>query len=897
MSDFLTFLVAGVTVGSAYALVAVGLVLTYKASGILNFAQGGLAIVAVDAYIYFTVNLGWSWELGAVASVVGVGALMGLALEPLGRLLRRAAPAHRVVAMIGLLIAIESGSGLIGPYLAGSTPHQSPPPLPGGTVLIAGVYVGEDQITIMAVTLLAAIVLWAFLSRTRSGISMRAVVVNPDLLDLSGNNSISLRRIAWIIGATFASLSGVLLALAPSFGPSPQTVDLLIVPSFGAAAIGAFNMLPLAYAGGLIVGIIASLLTRYTGASWLQGLSGATPFVILFAVLLFIPRRVLSTAEVRVPFLPRRRQPIPPWLQVAAGSIVGAVVLSVPAWSGFEVSFYTTTLIYVVLFLSLGLLLKTAGMVSLCQLGFAAVGAATFGHVASNTGIPWFFALALSVLVSAAIGTLVALPAIRLPGVFLALATVGFGYILEQLFYPSSWMFGVGGVGYLTAPRPAVAASNDAYYYLVVGFVALSVGIVFAITRSRLGRMLRGLADSPLALQVQGASTTTTRLLVFAISAGLAGMSGALFGSLNDYISPSAFSADSSLTLVVVLFVLSLNDPWYAFAAAIAYYLIPAKLQVANIDAWVSLGFGLLAISVVVNSVRSRTWVAPWKSSRRRLLAPVVTSTITTTVPAVSSTTRPSARGHGHTGLRVVDLTVRFGGVVALDSVSLVAPQGTITGLIGPNGAGKSTLLNVCSGIVHPSKGAVMLDDIDISGIGVPGRARRGLGRTFQQLALFESMSVRQAVALGEEAFLAGANPIRHLVGRSPAASSRSTVGEALELSGLDRLADQLVGDLSSADRRHVELARCLSGHFDMLLLDEPAAGLDRGESDRFRDTLRSVVEARGVGVLIVEHDVSLVMGLCSHIAVLDFGRLIFEGTPDAVRASPAVRSAYLGVS
>ena len=903
MNVFFTFIVAGVTVGSVFGLVAVGLVLTYRTSGVLNFAEGGLAIVAVDAYIYFTANLKLSWEIGALLAVVGVGCLCGVLLEPLGRVLARVAPAHQVVATIGLLIAIESASTLLGPHLAGGSPRFLPPPLPGGTVSIGGVNVGEDQIIIIAVSLVVVFGLWAFLSVTRMGMSMRAVVSNPDLLDLCGTNPVSVRRGAWMIGSVFAGLAGVLLALAPTYGLSTGTVNLVILPSFAGAAIAAFTGLPLAYVGGLLVGIISSLLTKYATASWLLGLPSTAPYLILFIALIAISWRRVGSSAARVPRSSDLSLAVaPPWLRLAAGAALLVAVVSAPSWSGFGIDFYTTTLIFVILFLSLGLLLKTAGMVSLCQFGFAAVGATSFGQLTTHVGLPWFAALVLAVLIAGGVGAVVALPAIRLSGVYLALATVAFGYILEQLVYPTRLMFG-NTSGALMAPRPNFASSDDRYYYLVAGFVVLAAAAVFVISRSRLGRLLRGLADSPLALQAQGASTNVTRLLVFVMSAGLAGLAGALFGGLNDFISPSAFSADGSLTLVVVLFVLPLGDPWYAVAAAAVYYLIPAKLPIAQPATWTSLAFGVLAIYAVVEGARTATWrrtrsAGGWRTwSRSRTIGPGGPPDVMTPSLGVPPT-QPAHRRRSHPGLEVTGLTVRFGGLVALDGVSLKVRAGAITGLIGPNGAGKTTLLNACSGLVRPAGGRVIIGGRDVTRLGVPGRSRRGLGRTFQQPELFESMSVRQAVALGREAALSGANPLRHVIGSpSSDAASVALVEEALELCGIAAIDDQPVAELSTAHRRLVELARCLSWPFGMLLLDEPTAGLDRTESFRFGEILEEVVSARGIGILIVEHDVSLVMNLCSQVAVLDFGRVLFEGEPAAVMASDTVRAAYLGES
>ena len=231
-----------------------------------------------------------------------------------------------------------------------------------------------------------------------------------------------------------------------------------------------------------------------------------------------------------------------------------------------------------------------------------------------------------------------------------------------------------------------------------------------------------------------------------------------------------------------------------------------------------------------------------------------------------------------------------------MQGVSLTAPMESITGLVGPNGAGKTTTFNACSGLVRPSDGEIMLHGRDVSSLGASGRSRLGLGRSFQRVELFSSLTVRENVALGREASLAGANPARQLVSSSAQrATVRGAVEDAIELTGIGPLADLQAGLLPTGQRRMVELARVLAGPFDLLLLDEPSSGLDAGETRRFGEILTGAVVERGVGILLVEHDMALVRQVCQKIYVLDFGQMIFEGSAAAMLASPAVRNAYLG--
>jgi ABC-type branched-subunit amino acid transport system ATPase component len=246
--------------------------------------------------------------------------------------------------------------------------------------------------------------------------------------------------------------------------------------------------------------------------------------------------------------------------------------------------------------------------------------------------------------------------------------------------------------------------------------------------------------------------------------------------------------------------------------------------------------------------------------------------------------------------LTVDGLEVRFGGLLAVDGVSLNAPGGHVTGLIGPNGAGKTTVFNACTGLVKPAHGKVALAGADVSRRGPAARARTGLGRTFQNVELFEALTVRENVEAGAEGVLAGANPITQLLARpGQRRQVRDAAVDAMRLCNISELAEVPVSTLSTGQRRLVELARCLAGPFQMLLLDEPSSGLDPAETEQFGAILAQVVAEHGVGILLVEHDMSLVLDICEHIYVLDFGELIFEGSAGEVVTSPIVKAAYLG--
>ena len=247
-------------------------------------------------------------------------------------------------------------------------------------------------------------------------------------------------------------------------------------------------------------------------------------------------------------------------------------------------------------------------------------------------------------------------------------------------------------------------------------------------------------------------------------------------------------------------------------------------------------------------------------------------------------------------GLVVDGITVTFGGRLAVDGLHLVAPLGAITGLIGPNGAGKTTTFNACNGLLRPGSGRIRFLGRDITRASPATRAQLGLGRTFQRMEICEGMTARENVALGCESRLVGGNPVRQVFASR---AERRVVAEAtdgaIERCGLSAFADRPAAALAMGQRRLVELARVVAAGFRLVLLDEPSSGLDEEETGRFGEILQTIVRDEGVGVLLVEHDMALVMGVCEQISVLDFGKLIFDGPPAEVQASPMVRAAYLG--
>ena len=370
------------------------------------------------------------------------------------------------------------------------------------------------------------------------------------------------------------------------------------------------------------------------------------------------------------------------------------------------------------------------------------------------------------------VGALVAIPAIRLSGLFLALATLGFGIMVERLFYPRNFMFTTFAEG-RRMPRPSWGSSDEGYYYVVLAFVVAAAIIIGLIHRGRLGRILRGLGDSPVAVSTLGLSTNMTRVIVFCIAAFFAAVAGILYGGLVNFATAGDryYQSFTSLILLAVLALAPFREPWYAVFAGLTA-VIPGYLTGADTTYWFNVIFGVFAILV---SLQGGPAGMPLRLSSffdrvgRRRPAPVLVL-----VPATAGGASPAELLHrpapdvasGIAGLEVDRLTVRFGGLVAVNDLSFQAPMGRITGLIGPNGAGKTTTFNACSGLNRPSSGRILLHAKDVSRHSPAARARLGLGRSFQVMQLCESLTVFDNVALGRESSQAGARPASQLAAR-----------------------------------------------------------------------------------------------------------------------------------
>ncbi|WP_029003435.1 branched-chain amino acid ABC transporter ATP-binding protein/permease [Azorhizobium doebereinerae] len=543
---------------------------------------------------------------------------------------------------------------------------------------------------------------------------------------------------------------------------------------------------------------------------------------------------------------------------VLAGAATG-LALAGESYTAFVIALVALTALVGI---GLNILLGLTGQVSLGHVGFYAIGAYVSGILLlKGAGFP--LALAAAAVAAGAVGFLLALPALRVRGPYLAMVTIAFAFIVEHGLI--EWRAVTGGanglMGILPPPVMGLMLAEREMAVLCVALATLALLGFLALAESRLGRAMLAVRDSEVAAQSVGLNPVVLKTLAFVLSAALAGLAGAVFAPLMMFISPGSFPFSQSILFLFAVVVGGAGTVFGPVVGALVVVGLPELL--ADFAEYRLLLFGGLLLAVL--------WLAP-----RGIVGEVARRLVRRRprpVRADAGAAMLAPQG-APLPLEVRDLAIAFGGIKASNGVSFTARPGAVTSLIGPNGAGKTTVLNMIGGFYRPDAGAVRLDR-DLAGAPAYKVARAGIARTYQTTQLFGSLSVIDNVRIALKGDPAQAEALLAFVGYG---------------GDLDAPAD----DLAHVDRRLVEIARALAMRPRVLLLDEPAAGLMRADKDRLALLLRRIADA-GLAVLLVEHDMALVMGISDHVVVLDAGRVIAAGAPAEVRADPAVIAAYLG--
>ena len=562
--------------------------------------------------------------------------------------------------------------------------------------------------------------------------------------------------------------------------------------------------------------------------------------------------------------------------------------------------------------LSLNVLMGYAGQISLGQFAFVGVGAFTTGIVTGvgQLRMPWIVGLLAAAIAGGAIAFLVGLPALRLRGLYLAVVTVAVAYVGWQSFFRIEDIGG-GSAGKVT-PRPYIGetaiASDAGFFAIAAVLLVLMWQVDVNLTKSRLGRAFQVLkADEQVAASF-GVDVARYKLLAFTISGAMAGVAGAVFGTAYGTVTASTFDYARSLLLVVIVVIGGLSSRWGVVAAAIFATLLP--------DLLVGIfGGGIRGLDLVLNAALLMYTLAAHpggfagaiedtreKRARRKGGQPPLPPTR----PNLPALRRPAGLGEapvvrpGIPVLQATDVSVRFGGLQAVDGASIRVDRGTIVGLMGPNGAGKTTLFNAITGALTPDAGRIELLGHDVSHLPAHDRAALGMSRTFQLIGLAKGQSVYENLLIAQH-LAAPYGVLSALTAIGPSRwyerDLRQRADEVMEGLGFERFRDTQVGRLSHGQQRIVEIGCALVTSPELVMLDEPSAGMSPAAAEDLAATLTDVRDRLGRTVLLIEHNVPLVLDVADELYVMATGRVIADGEPVEVVQRPEVVTAYLGTA
>ncbi|MYH71346.1 MAG: ATP-binding cassette domain-containing protein [Acidimicrobiia bacterium] len=932
----------GVVNGLVTGLVAMGIVLIYRSTRVINFAVGNMGIIAASMMALLVVNYGWPFWLALAFSLL-LGVLFAAAAEL--TVIRRLFRSPRVIVLvatvgiaqlaqlvISLLPEIEV-SGNTYPVVAGSIWED---------VWFTEIRVRGPQLTILIAVPLLALLLGWLMNRTTFGKSVTASASNPNLSRLSAINPKTVSTFVWVMAGLLASAS--MIMLSGSTGQIAGLADLgsqTLGRAMVAAVLAAMVSFPRAILAGMAIGILDALL-RFN--FYLE--IGLLDFVIFLGALVAVYFQSRSQRETGVfSFTPKVR-PIPErlrqvwWLRhlspIALGALLalGIVLVQLPGISNLPSRqlLYATVLCFAVCGLSVTIITGWSGQLSLAQMAFAGMGAlfaaglrrglamdftVGTGFLPGDAlsydffdvefeagGIPFMAAIPLAALFSALVAAAIGVGSLRVRGLYLAVTTFVFALAAQQYLYRRPFFTG-GSSTSVSFHRGELFGldlkSQKAYYYVCLAFLLIVVIIVSRLRRSGVGRSIIAVRDNADSAAGYTVGPVRSKMSSFALAGGIAGLGGALLAGLvqNVPLSERFFQVENSLEIIGMVVIGGLGSSVGAVLGAIWVYGLPNLFTNSQTVVLFSSSVGLLLVimyfpgGLVQIGYSARNALI---AAAERRLGPDPGGKSIRSSP--SSLSRPrDPRPATDPMLAGRNISVRFGGVEAVSEATILVHPDEVVGLIGTNGAGKSTFMNAVGGYV-PSTGRVELLGADISRFAAPRRARAGLGRTFQTAALFPELTVRETVQVALEA--RGRTPILSTALHLPHsfALERRRWAEADELIdflGLGRYGDSYISDLSTGTRRIVEITGLLALGARVLCLDEPTAGVAQRETEAFGPLIVNIRQELGAAMLIIEHDMPLIMSISDRVYCLEAGKVIAEGTPSEVRNDPLVIASYLG--
>lgn len=914
----------GVVDGFAIGMLALGIVLIFRASGVINFAVGALGVLSASLLSVLHFNYDWAfWPAAAVS--VAAGALFAAAVEltVITRLFR----APRVILLVATIGIAQFGELLrvALPDTATTFADRYPTAIDGDWE-VWGVRISGAELTVVISVAATTAALSFFLRRTRYGQAIRASAANADLARLSGISPKIVSTITWTIAGALSSIALILLA---GTNGSPSALGSLgpatLVQVLAAALIGRLQSFPLALTGGIAIGLTKSLLFFNYPSS--PGLFDAVLFLIVVATSWLALRGQAAASDDDFTFVPTPR-PLPAslserWWVRHSGRLgisfltLVAVLLPLLVTTASRQFLYSRMLVLAIVAISLVVLTGWSGQVSLGQGALAGFGALTtaalvdgrdlgvgVGGLSFDIAVPethFLAAVPLAALATAAVAALLGLGALRVRGFQVTIATLAFALVAQQFLWRRPFLS--GGSSTVTIPRadtgPLDLTSQRTYYYLCLAVLVVVLVLVARMRATGVGRRWLAVRDSPDTAAANTVSPRGVRLQSFAVSGFIAGLGGALLGGLLPGIGLSEqFRIEDSVEILAIAVIGGIGTVAGPVLGAIWIVGLPAIWPTNPYIPLLTSSLGLLMLLMyfpgglgqMVTDGRSR--VLHWYAARLPDAAERPT------------TQRLSRRQHSRTepaerapALDAADIVVSFDGVRAVDNASVQVRRGEVIGLIGTNGAGKTTLMNAVGGFV-PSTGTISVNGTRLDTLPPARRAAHGLGRTFQAARLYPQLTVLETLAVATESQLP--TSFTSAVGHLPAGyrrdrAQRAQAAEVADFLGLGPFADRFISELSTGTRRIVELGSLLALDARVLFLDEPTGGVAQREVEAFAPLLLSIRDELDASLLVIEHDMPMIMSISDRMYCLEMGVVIAEGTPEQVRTNPRVIASYLG--
>ena len=836
--------VLGALTGVTYGLLAVGLVLIYRTSKVINFAQGQMGIFGVAVMGLLAHNYHFPYYLALLPALAAGGAAGGVTELVVVRRLRQAPRVMTIVATLGVGALLSTIATAIYPGVQNASFLPSPTWMP--TLQLGALQINQAYMAMLVFGPAAVLALTVFLRRSRYGVGIRCSSANPEAARMAGISTNNMSSLAWILAGVLSALTAVLVIPASGFASSTSFGPSLLLRALAAALLARMYSLPIAFGAGVLIGVVEEMLLYSYPNS--PGLVDVVLYVIIVVALLLqrgqpgreeekgswaavtgwqpLSRAIARLPEIRV-------------VRWGAGAVALSIAVAIPAMvSNSTAVIFSTIFAFSIVGLSVGIVLGLSGQLSLGQFAIAAVGAVVAFDVSERA--PFAVALICAGLAGATVSLVIGLPTLRTKGPILAVTTLGFALLAGYWGLSEPWAL---GEGVLPSPPTLLGHQFDSgksYYYIVLTVLLLAVLIAWNARRLGLGRALMAIRDNEDNARAFTLPARRLKLEGFILAGFIAGLGGAVYGFLLSSVDATSFPVQSSIDVVAATVIGGMSILVGPILGAFYIVGLPQLLPqgTAGIAA-TQLGWLVLILYLPggfaqgIEPLRAR--FVRWAARRHGLdLEADERPSSSPTPPSSLSTlagTRRLLRSTGDVLLEGNGLQKAFGGVVAVSDVSISVTRGEIVGLMGPNGAGKTTTFEILSGFTRPDRGSVNFEGSDVSAMSPEQRGRLGLIRSFQDAALFSTLTVSETVQLSFERQLP-TSFFRSVLGRSAKETEkRHRASELVELMGLGPYRSKRIHELSTGTRRITELACMVALSPSLLLLDEPSSGIARARN------------------------------------------------------------------